>query len=769
MDRIFKRAGRRTADSKVQQSAKTFADIVPCLSPGMAGILVEQEQFSEVTQDPPSTSDDEKNSLETELNSREEIGSEDELALIPLADDSESLIITVRSVLVGLIIAVVGASVTQLFLFKPIHLRLQPACLQIGAMLLGRGAAWIPGPTWWNPGAFGLKETVFSAVIATSASVGAFGIELLAAQEMFFDRVTSFGMSFGILLSSQLIGYGWAGLLQPILVYPSQVVYPEVLPSVSLFYSLCGGGPVAKDQIAFFKRAFVGMAIYEVFPTYIMPAFQAISLFCLTLPKQQFITSIFGGAQPFEGLGFLNISGDWALVGAHGPFYTPLNAQVHHIIGVLLSLFILSFVYTNSWYDAGVQQNFPFMSVSLLSSDGSKYPINQVVGQDGAPNELAIQKTGLPFFTSTYVVVQIFASLATTSAITHVLIENHHLIFRIFKRSGSNSEVDPHRRVCQKYKDFPLWAFGIILVLSISSALGLSAFGRSGLPPQGLLFAILLSSFLTLAVGFLTAITGFHLHVSGVVQMLGGLLFPGNTFGNMWFTTFGSSTVIQSMNMLKDLKLGQYMHMPPITIVLAQLIGTLMGIFINYGVMKAIMHNQRDVLLTAHGNGVFSGFVIAAFQANSVSWGAFSHKLFLAQQKYSAIPLALILGFFLPIPLVFLHKLWPRAKFNKMNVALLCGSISSGYSGATAGRFLNIIIGLLSQFWARRYRPRWFLKYNYVLSAAFDGGAQLMILFLSMFLQGGDGNMVKFPTYFLNPPSSVPKDYCYMPPESGGE
>ncbi|KAA1090541.1 hypothetical protein PGT21_004653 [Puccinia graminis f. sp. tritici] len=258
----------------------------------------------------------------------DKVSSEDELAMIPLTDDTESPIITVRSLLVGFLVAILGAAVTQLFLFKPVHMRLQPAFLQITAMLLGRAAALIPGPKWWNPGSFSMKETVFSSLIATSASVGAYAIELLAAQELFFDQVTSFGMSFGILLSSQLIGYGWAGLLQPILVYPTQVFYPEILPSVSLFYSLCGDGPVAKDQIKFFKRAFLAMGIYEIFPAYIAPAFQAISVFCLTLPKHQLITNIFGGAQPFEGLGFLNISGDWALVGAHGPLYTPLTAQV---------------------------------------------------------------------------------------------------------------------------------------------------------------------------------------------------------------------------------------------------------------------------------------------------------------------------------------------------------------------------------------------------------------------------------------------------------
>jgi hypothetical protein len=30
-----------------------------------------------------------------------------------------------------------------------------------------------------------------------------------------------------------------------------------------------------------------------------------------------------------EGLGFLSLSLDWTVVGAHGPLYTPLDAQVH--------------------------------------------------------------------------------------------------------------------------------------------------------------------------------------------------------------------------------------------------------------------------------------------------------------------------------------------------------------------------------------------------------------------------------------------------------
>jgi hypothetical protein len=66
----------------------------------------------------------------------------------------------------------------------------------------------------------------------------------------------------------------------------------------------------------------------EVFPIYMAPALQAVSPWCLTLPKKSEITQLFGGAMVGEGLGFLSLSLDWTIIGAHGPLYTPLDAQV---------------------------------------------------------------------------------------------------------------------------------------------------------------------------------------------------------------------------------------------------------------------------------------------------------------------------------------------------------------------------------------------------------------------------------------------------------
>ncbi|WAQ82454.1 hypothetical protein PtA15_2A771 [Puccinia triticina] len=695
---------------------------------------------------------------------------EEIIEIVPVKDDPESPIMTVRSVLIGVVLSAFGVSVTQLFFFKPVHMSIKIMFLQIASVLIGRSCAFIPGPRWWNPGPFSLKEAGFSALMGTTASGSTVTAEIISAYELYFDRILSYGVWFGITMSSQLLGFAWAGLLQPILIYPSRTIFPEMLPSVALLNSLFKVGSESDDQVKFFKKAFLAAAIYEIFPTYITPAVQAISVFCLTLPKNPLITTIFGGARPFEGMGIFSISADWSLVGGRGPLYTPLNTQIHEFFVLVFSILAFFLVYSKSWFGAGLIQNFPFMSASLLTADGKPYPYRQAINSDGTANEEFIQRTGLPFFTATFYVVQVLASVFLTSSISHVLLHNYHLVGSVFKKSKTSQGIDPHRLECMKYKDFPLWGFAAISVVAIALTLGMASLVNSGISFVGLVVALALSFLMTLAVGFINAIAGFRTRFTGGVQMLGGLLFPGNVFGNMWFTLYGGSSAIQGIIILRDMKYGQYIHLPQILVVYSQLLGCTIGSLFSLIVVKTIVKNKREVLLSPNGDGVFSGAEVAAYQAHSVSWGIFSRRMFLFGQKYSAVSWGILVGLFLPIPFFVAQKIWPRYKLGAINVALFCGIVVSMYTSAYAGEPMRIIIGLISQFWARKYRTRWFTKFNYILSAALDGGTELVIFFLAMVFQGGGSRKINFPTYFLNPPLSTPRDYCFMGREArGGE
>ena len=86
--------------------------------------------------------------------------------------------------------------------------------------------------------------------------------------------------------------------------------------------------------------------------------------------------------------------------------------------------------------------------------------------------------------------------------------------------------------------------------------------------------------------------------------------------------------------------------------------------------------------------------------------------------------------------------MWPRLRLDYWNTAVISsfiGLLNVGVNSVTLAWFIG---GVISQFYLRKYRPNWFIKYNYVLSAAMDGGTQVMVFILSFAVAGGGGQEV---------------------------
>jgi len=178
-----------------------------------------------------------------------------------IPEDGRQRTVTFRSILIGILVSIIGAAIAEVFMFKPVQIRVHTLFLQLLSIILGNLLASIPGPHWWNPGPLDTKEAVFSVIMAASASSGVLGVELIAAQDVFFHKHMSAIVSIMTLLSSQLIGYGLAGLLCPILVYPAQIIYPPVLPIVALFQSMSSKSETTVKQMSFFKKSIAAISL----------------------------------------------------------------------------------------------------------------------------------------------------------------------------------------------------------------------------------------------------------------------------------------------------------------------------------------------------------------------------------------------------------------------------------------------------------------------------------------------------------------------------
>ncbi|MBW0497058.1 hypothetical protein O181_036773 [Austropuccinia psidii MF-1] len=683
-------------------------------------------------------------------------------------DDLTAPVITIRSLFVGIVLSVISAAIAQLFQFKPVRVQVSLLTLQILSFLLGTllSKALPTRYSQLNPGPYSIKEDVFATMMAASAAYAAFGTENFAPQILFLRQSPTYFLSISAQFANQLLAICFAWLFRLFLVNPSQCLYPAIIPSVILFQSFHGGDSLAARRLNLFKKIAPLIGFWEVFPQFLAPAFSAVNAFCLALPASPTVTNLFGGASPNTGFGLFSLSFDWATIsaGVNGasPMYVPWIAQVNSWIGLVFAVFLYLSIYKLRMLNSGAEDGYPFLSTELLTQNGKDYNRTAVFKPNGLLNREGVSKEGFPAFTITFVVSQAFAAMLMTSAFSQSVFQNWNLITGIIfpKRNPlTTGSTDPHLKEMQKYPDVPLWFIGCATIAAIALGFLSATLSASQMGIIPMLGAVLLAALVVGSIGFLNATAGFNPVVAPACQMIGGV-FGGSVVRSLWFSMFSATCATISLLLIKDIKMMIYTKVPPRKGLLAQISGTVIGVIVNQFVMETIVSKNAAALIEPKAVGQFSGIASQALFNEASTWSLFSTDLYVPGKRYFIIPLFLIIGFFVPIPFLVAEKLWPGCLVGKVNIALVAGTVQVAINGSTSGRMMAIVIGFISQYYLRNYRPRWFSDYNHVLSAALDGGTQLTVLFLSFAIGGGAGLSVNLPHYFLNPAPPLLRDYC---------
>lgn len=134
---------------------------------------------------------------------------------------------TFRAWVIGMTLVIVGASMNTLFSLRSPSIGLGALVAQIIAWPLGHGWAKVMptrqfnafGLKWsLNPGPFNIKEHSIIVVMASVSFSAAYATDILLAQIAFYKQ--DFGILFQLMLviSTQSIGYGIAGMMRKFLV-----------------------------------------------------------------------------------------------------------------------------------------------------------------------------------------------------------------------------------------------------------------------------------------------------------------------------------------------------------------------------------------------------------------------------------------------------------------------------------------------------------------------------------------------------------------------
>ncbi|KAL6990604.1 oligopeptide transporter [Sarracenia purpurea var. burkii] len=506
---------------------------------------------------------------------------------VPITDDPTLPCLTFRTWVLGLISCAVLAFLNQFFGYRQNAIYISSVSAQIVVLPIGKlMAAYLPvksvrvPTTKWsfslNPGPFNLKEHVLITIFANSGSNSVYAVGIITIVKAFYHRQLHPVAAMLLTQTTQLLGYGWAGVFRKFLVDSPYMWWPSNLVQVSLFRALHDDEVRPKGgltRLQFFIIVLISSFSYYIVPNYLFPSITALSFVCWIWKDSVTAQQIGSG---LHGLGIGSFALDWStVVGFLGsPLATPGFAIINILVGYILVVYMV--IPISYWTNLFGAKRFPIFSSDVFDVDGGRYNVsivlNETTFQFNHSGYESYSKTNLSiFFAFSYGLS--FATLAAT--VSHVALFHGRTILEQTKASFQHKLGDVHTRLMKKnYDAVPQWWFYSLLILVIGlTMLTCEGFGKQlQLPYWGVLLAISLALVFTLPIGVITATTNQQPGLNVITELIIGYMYPGKPLANVSFKTYGYISMTQAIMFLSDFKLGHYMKIPPKSMFVVQVI-----------------------------------------------------------------------------------------------------------------------------------------------------------------------------------------------------
>ncbi|XP_047337567.1 oligopeptide transporter 7-like [Impatiens glandulifera] len=698
------------------------------------------------TQENPSTSS--SKSTESSENSPVQ-----QVALtVPTTDDPSLPVLTFRMWILGTLSCILLSFLNQFFWYRTEPLTITAISAQIAVVPLGRlMAAGITDRIFFrgsrfeftlNPGPFNVKEHVLITIFANSGAGTVYAIHVVTVVKVYYKQHITFFVSLLVVITTQVLGFGWAGIYRRYLVEPAAMWWPANLVQVSLFRALHETEERPKGGLTrtqFFLIALACSFAYYVFPGYLFQMLTSFSWVCWIFPSSVLAQQLGSG---LYGLGLGALGFDWSSISSYlgSPLASPWFATANVAAGFVLVMYVLTPI--TYWFNVYKAKTFPIFSNALFKSNGTKYNISSIVDSNFHLNLESYEEQG-PLYLSTFFAMTYGVGFAAlTATIMHVFLFHGREIWDQTKASLKDKGMDIHTRLMSRYNQVPEWWFWAMLVGNIGVTIFACEYYNEQLqlPWWGVVLACAIAFVFTLPIGIITAITNQSPGLNIITEYIIGYIYPGYPVANMCFKVYGYISMSQAITFLQDFKLGHYMKIPPRTMFMAQIVGTLIAGIVYLSTAWWLLETIPDICTS--DSSIWTCPSDTVFYDASVIWGLIGpRRIFGDLGTYSAINWFFLGGAIAPVIVWLAHKAYPEKEWIRLiNMPVLIGATGM-MPPATAVNYTTwVLVGFLSGFVVYRYRPEMWRRYNYVLSGALDAGLAFMavLLYLSLGLEGID-------------------------------
>ncbi|KAG6527183.1 hypothetical protein ZIOFF_009277 [Zingiber officinale] len=497
---------------------------------------------------------------------------------VPSTDDPTLQVLTFRLWILGVPLCILQSVLLRIASFRQQFVYISPASIDIflfgGCNLLARvlpnKVVRIPGTRWsfsLNPCSFNIKEHIAMSIFVNS--VGSPGFYNITIAKIFYRKEIHILPALLLVISTQFLGFGFAGLFLKVFVDSPYMWWPNVIASISLYRALHEQDKRPKGGLSRYQFFFIVCAAifaYSIIPAYFFQSVTALSFVCWIWKDSITAQQIGSG---MNGLGVGSISLDWMTVTSFlgSPLVLPSFAIFNRLIGfIAVAYIIIPFSY---WSNAFEARKFPLFSTNIYDSQGHKYNVSRILDSNTTVtfNQEAYDNYSKIYFTTSLIYSYAFILAQYTSSISQITLFYGRSLWQKFKRAyKDDDELDVHGRLMkQNYKSIPQWWFYSILLSMIGMAI-LVCEGFGGQIQlrywEVLLACALVFLFLPLEC-VLEAIAGSGFTLDLLLEAIIGYLNPGKPLANMAFKLYGSEAYLLAVYTISNFKLSHYMKIPP--------------------------------------------------------------------------------------------------------------------------------------------------------------------------------------------------------------
>ncbi|EXV01840.1 OPT oligopeptide transporter [Metarhizium robertsii] len=683
-------------------------------------------------------------------------------ASVPPTDDPDMPVNTIRAWFLGVVLCTVIAACNVLLSLRRQSTSISPTVIQLLAYPMGVGLAKVLPTTVYrvssheftlNPGPFNVKEhTVITMMTAAGSSIS-YAIEILLAQEVFYDQHFKWGFQLLLMVSTQAMGFGVAGIARRFLVWPSAMVWPANLVTCTVMHALhthVPADPAATSgwkmgRYSFFLVVALACFAWTWVPQVFAQFLQYFAFACWIAPRNVVVNQIFGA---FTGLGIVPVTFDWLTVSSW--LGSPLESPAFAILNVAFGLFIC-LVGAAGLVWAGPDY-YRYLPISNFDRYAGVYNTSRILNANFTINEAAYHEYSPILLGANFSLSYGMGFAGLISTIVHVVVFYGGDIWSRVK-DPQYDEPDVHLRLMRRYKEAPQWWFAAIFSISFAFGMIASQAWQTHLPWWAYIVCIIIGAALFIPIGMVQAITNQQTGLNVVTEMIFGYMLPGRPVAMMLFKSWGYMLSSNGLDYISNMKIGHYMKVPPRSMFAAQAFAVVWLAVVQTCTYNFLLGNIEGICTEDQAQGLTCPNA-RTFYNSSVIWGVIGPKrVFGLGGIYSWINLFWLIGAALPVIQYLVARRYPRS-FVRFIVWPAVFSASSIVPPATL-YFLTpwVIVGLFFNWYIRRRYFGWWTQYTYVLSGALDIGSRICVVIIALALGLGNvpdlewwGNTVPFDT-----------------------